>query len=89
LEGSFARVLNFVKILDGLGLINEKVRASGLRTEAPDFLSIIDVPTVFVSKLSVSFFLILLGSDVFCFYAVCKFVTKRLSNNVKSVVLVG
>lgn len=60
LEGSFARVLNFVKILDGLSLINKKVRSRCLRSEAPDFLGIIDIPFIFVSKSSVSFLLILL-----------------------------
>lgn len=54
LEGSFHGVLDFVQVLDGLGLIDEKVRSSGLWSEAPDFLGIIDVPTVVVSELSVS-----------------------------------
>jgi len=61
LEGSFARVLNFVKILNGLGLINEKVWTSSLWTEAPDLSGIIDIPIVLVSELSSSIFLLLLG----------------------------
>jgi hypothetical protein len=61
LEGSFARVLNFVKILDGFGLINKKVWTCGLWTEAPDLSGIIDIPTELVGELSGSIFLFLLG----------------------------
>lgn len=61
LEGSFARVLDFVKILNGLGLIDKEIWTSGLWTEAPDLLGIIDIPFIFVSELSVSILLILLG----------------------------
>lgn len=59
LEGSFAGVLDFVKVLDGLGGIDEKVRARCVGAEAPDLLGLIDIPLVFISKLSVSVLLIL------------------------------
>lgn len=48
LEGSFHRVSDFVQVLDGLGLINEEVRARGLRSESPDLEGIILIPIVFL-----------------------------------------
>lgn len=49
LEGSLQGVLDFSKVLDGLGLIDEQVRSSGVGSEAPNLLGIIDVPAVVVS----------------------------------------
>lgn len=89
LESSLAGVLDFVEVLDGLGLINEKVGAGGLRTEAPDLLCVVDIPLVLVGELSVSLLLVLLGGDSVLLNGVSELITKRLSNDVESVVLVG
>ena len=50
LEGSNARILDFVEVLNTLGDINEDVRASGIRAEAPDFPGIGDVPAELVGE---------------------------------------
>ena len=88
LEGSFARVLDFVKILDGLGLIDKEIWTSGLWAEAPDLLCVIDIPFVVVSKTSVSFLLILFAGDFISFDGIGKLITEWFGNDVDSVVLV-
>jgi len=89
LECSLARILNFVKILNGFSGINEKVRTSSLGSEAPNLLGFIDIPFILVGKSSVSLFLILFGGDFISFNSVGNIISKRGSDDVKSVVLVG
>ena len=50
LEGSNARILDFVEVLHTLRDIDEHVRASGVRTEAPDLAGIGDVPAELVGE---------------------------------------
>ena len=88
MESSFAGVLDFIEILDSLGLINKKVRTSSFWTEAPNLLGIIDVPTVLVSQGSGSFLLILLGRNLISLDGISEFISKWLSLDVDSVVLV-
>jgi len=88
LEGSFEGILDFVQVLDGLGLINKEVRTGCFWTEAPDFLSIIDIPFMLVSELSVSCLLIFLSTNIISFNSVSKIITEGFSNNIQSVVLV-
>jgi len=88
LEGSFEGVLDFVQILNSLGLINKEIWTRGFWTETPDLLCIIDIPFEFVSKSSVSNLLILLGIDIISFNSVGQVITEGFGNNVQSVVLV-
>jgi hypothetical protein len=52
LEGSDARVLDFVQVLNSLGLINQEIGTGGIGTEAPDLSGVGDVPAVLVSEMS-------------------------------------
>jgi len=88
LEGSFEGVLDFVQILNSLGLINKEIWTRGFWTETPDLLCIIDIPFEFVSKSSVSNLLILLGIDIISFNSIGQVITEGFGNNVQSVVLV-
>jgi hypothetical protein len=64
LEGSLARVLNFVHELALLGGVNEQVSTGGLGTEAPNLLSIIGVPAEIVLENLVADLDVLLGGDL-------------------------
>ena len=50
LEGSNARILDFVEVLHTLGDIDEHVRAGGLRAETPYLTRVRYVPAVLVSE---------------------------------------
>ena len=89
LEGGLNGVLDFVKVLDLLGDINDQVGAGGVGSEAPDLLGIIRIPLVFVLENTSSFPLVLLGADRVVFDLFGEFVTKRSSSSKDSVVLVG
>lgn len=89
LESSFKGVLDFIQVLHSLSLINQQVRASCLRTEAPNLLSIIDVPTIVVSELSVPGLGVFFGGELLRVDVVGEVVAKGLGNDVESVVLVG
>jgi len=65
LEGSFKGVLDFVKVLDGLGDIDEQVGTGGLGSEAPNLEGIIGVPFVLISELDSAGLLVLLGGNFF------------------------
>ena len=43
-------VLDFVQILNCLGLVNEHVGTAGVGTEAPNLTSISDIPSVLISE---------------------------------------
>jgi len=87
-EGGFHGVLNFVKVLDSLGGIDEDVRSGGLGSETPDLKSIIRVPFEFISKDGSSGLGVLLGLDFAVFDGSCEFVSERLTNSKDSVMLV-
>jgi len=88
-EGGFHGVLNFVKVLDGLGGINEDVGTGGLGSETPDLECIIGVPLVFVSEDGSSDLGVLLGGDLIVFDSSSKLVTERFADGEDSVMLVG
>jgi hypothetical protein len=44
LEGSDARILNFVHVLNPFTHVDDQVRTSGVRTKAPDLLGQIFIP---------------------------------------------
>jgi hypothetical protein len=50
LEGSDARILDFVEVLNSLGDIDKQVGASGIGTEAPDLSGIGDIPSIVVGE---------------------------------------
>jgi hypothetical protein len=77
-----------MQILNGLGLIDKEIWTRGFWTETPDFLGIIDIPFIFVSKLSVSCLLIFLSTDLISFNSVGNIITEGFGGNVQSVVLV-
>ena len=52
MEGSNTRILDFVQVLDCLGLIDQQVGTGGIGTETPDLSCIGDVPAVLVGKMS-------------------------------------
>jgi len=89
LEGSFTRVLDLLEVLYLLGNIDKHVSASGLRTEAPDFLGIIRIPFEIVLELAGSLSLVLLGGNLVFLNSQRQFITERCSLAVDSVVLVG
>lgn len=50
LETGNDRVLDFLQVLDGLGLVNQEVGTRGVGAESPDLASVGDVPAVFVGQ---------------------------------------
>jgi hypothetical protein len=89
LEGGFHRVSDFVKILDLLGHVDQKVGAGGVWAEAPDLLGVIWIPAVVVSKEAVSILWVLLGGNLFILNVVGEIVSNRAGLGEDSVVLVG
>lgn len=87
-ESGFHGVLNFVKVLDSLGGINEDVRSGGLGSETPNLECIIGIPLVFVSEDGSSKLSILLGGDLVVLDSLSKLVTERLTDSEDSVMLV-
>ena len=63
LEGSNARVLDFVQVLNTLGNINQQVGASGVGTETPDLPGVSDIPAVLVSEETGTDLEIVTGAD--------------------------
>lgn len=62
LESIFHRVFDFIHELDSLGGINKNISSHIFRSEGPDFEGFILFPTIFINKMSGSFFTILFGS---------------------------
>ena len=89
LESGFHRILDLLQVLHLLGNINKHVRASGLRTEAPDFLGIIGIPLEIVLELAGSFSHVLFRGNFVIFNCKRQFITERSSLTVNSVMLVG
>ena len=89
LEGSLDGVLDFVKVLDLLGDVNDQVGAGGIGSEAPDLLGIIGIPLELVLENTSSLPLVLLGADFVVFDHLGKFVTERAGSGKDSVMLVG
>mmetsp|Transcript_5297 Transcript_5297/g.19284 ORF Transcript_5297/g.19284 Transcript_5297/m.19284 type:complete len:856 (+) Transcript_5297:61-2628(+) len=65
LERRDARILDFVEVLDTLTHVDDKVRASGVRTEAPNLLrSKILVPAVRVSQITATSLRVITRGDI-------------------------
>ena len=89
LESSLNGILDFVKVLNLLGGINDHVGAGGVWAEAPDLLGIIGIPVVIVLENSCSLLKILLGADLLGLDILGALVSKRSGDAVDSVMLVG
>ena len=89
LEGSDARVLDFVQVLDSLGLIDQKIGTGRIRTETPNLSSIGNVPAVFVGEMSGTNLGIVSRGDLTSFDFSREFFRHGLSLHEQSVVFVG
>jgi len=89
LEGSDARILDFVQVLNRLGLIDQKIGTSRIRAETPNLSGICDIPAVFVSEVSGTNFGIVSRGDLAAFDFGREFFRHGLSCHEQSVVLVG
>lgn len=88
MEGSNTRVLDFVHVLNSLRTVKEDVRTGSVGTEAPDLPSLGNIPAVGVGKVSSTDLGVISGSDLTLLNVSGKLLTKRLSLDVESVVLV-
>lgn len=89
LETRDERVLDFVKVLDSLGLVNQQVGTGGVGTEAPNLTGIGDIPAVLVSKETGTSLEIVTGSDLASLNGQGDLLVKGLGSEVQTVVLVG
>jgi hypothetical protein len=89
LETGNEGVLDFVQVLDSLGLVNEQVGTGGIRAESPDLTGIGDIPTEVISKDTSTGLEIVTGSDLAGLDSLGDLLAKGLSLDVETVVLVG
>lgn len=82
-------ILDFVEVLDGLGLVNEDVGTSGVGTETPDLTGVSDIPAVLVSEVAGTGLDIVTGGDLAILDILGDLLGQGLSGNVETVVLVG
>lgn len=82
-------VLDFVQVLNGLGLVNQKVGARGVGTETPDLSAISNIPSMFISEVTSTLLEIVTGSNLALLDIKADFLRKRLSREIETVVLVG
>jgi hypothetical protein len=88
LEGSLARVLDFVQELASLGDINKEIWTSGFWTEAPDLHGIIWIPLEVLLESLLSLFDIHLWSDLLILNLLSELISEWASLGEDSVVLV-
>lgn len=82
-------ILDFVEVLDGLGLVNEQVGTVGVGAESPDLTGISDVPAEVISEDTGTGLEIVTGGDLAALDGKAEVLVKGLSNHVETVVLVG
>jgi hypothetical protein len=82
-------ILDFVQVLNGLGLVNQQVGTGGVGTEAPNLTSIGDIPAVVVSKDTGTGLEIVTGADLAGLDGESDLLLNGLSSHVQTVVLVG
>lgn len=82
-------VLDFVKVLDGLGLVNQQVGTSTIGTEGPDLTGVGDIPTEVVSEDTGTSLEIITGADLATLNGQGQLLVHGLGNHVQTVVLVG
>lgn len=89
LETGDEGVLDFVQVLDSLGLVNQQVGTGGVGTETPDLTGVGDIPAVLVGKDTGTSLEIVTGGDLAGLDGLGDLLVQRLSSNVQTVVLVG
>lgn len=82
-------ILDFVEVLDGLGLVNQQVGTGGVGTETPNLTGIGDIPAVLVSKDTGTSLEIVTGADLAGLDGEGDLLVKGLGSQVQTVVLVG
>lgn len=82
-------ILDFVEILDGLGLVNDQVGTGSIRTKAPDLSCISDIPAEVISQDTGTGLKIITRADFAFFDSLRNFLTKGFGLDVEAVVLVG
>jgi len=88
LETRDDRVLDFVEVLDGLGLVDQQVGTVGVWTEAPDLTGVSDVPAVLVSEDTGTELEVVTWSDLARLNVLADLLGKRGGSDVETVVLV-
>ena len=88
LEGSHARILDFVEVLHTLGGIDEDIGASGVGTEAPDLTRVGDIPAELVGENTRADLVIVTSVDLAVLDGLGKLLLDRLGLGVETVVLV-
>jgi len=82
-------VLDFVQVLNSLGLVNQQVGTGGVGTEAPNLTGISDIPAVVVSENTGTSLEVVLGADLARLNGEGDLLIHGLSSEVQTVVLVG
>lgn len=82
-------ILDFVEVLNGLGLVDEQVGTGGVGTEAPNLTGIGNIPTVLVSKDTGTSLEVVTGGDLARLNGEGDILLDGLSSHVQTVVLVG
>jgi hypothetical protein len=82
-------ILDFVQVLNSLGLVNEQVGTSGLGTKAPNLTGVGDIPAVLVSQDTGTSLEIVTRTNLSGLNGLGDLLVQRLRNNVQTVVLVG
>ena len=82
-------VLDFVEVLDGLGLVDEQVGTGGVGAEGPDLTGVGDVPAEVVGEDTGTSLEIVTGADLAGLDGGRELLVHGLGNHVETVVLVG
>lgn len=82
-------VLDFVEVLDGLGLVDQQVGTGTVGTEGPDLSGVGDIPAVLVGEDTGTELEIVTSTDLATLDSEGQLLLDGLSNHVQTVVLVG
>lgn len=89
LESRDDGILDFGKVLDGLGLINQQVGTVGVWSETPNLPGVGNIPTVLIGQNTGTELEIITGRDLARLNGLGNILVKWLGNHVKTIVLVG
>lgn len=89
LETGHNGILDFVEVLDGLGLVDQQVGAGTVGTEGPDLSGVGDIPTEVVGEDTGTGLEIVTGADLAALNGERELLIDGLGNHVQTVVLVG
>lgn len=89
LETRDERVLDFVEVLDGLGLVNQQVGTGGVGTETPDLAGVGDIPAVLVGHETGTSLEVVTGGDLASLDGERELLAHGGGGQVQTVVLVG